>query len=490
MELFGNEDFCLLKDFPFKQLVFLNFVNFYSSPNPMLIFATENCVFMWMLISYRNFYSEKQFKEIFYFHTDGRNKVDWNFSNELISNCNLKNRLDLCNKMSSTISNKYDLEWKTFDTVNLLNTMRPILSLVLSLVAIPANICIIVVIFHKKNQKNLKEKHYKYMTITCCINILILLIECLTLMNYCDEFEIVCSKIVLNLAVQFYKIIFTQFFAHVFRLLSNFTFLAFALNRLSLIGKDHDCLTNAVSNMKIKNYLGISGLVSLLFSVVKIFLFEPNYSFPLLPYPIDFQDNPSQIPSQSKIISIKVLNAITNMLNYVLFGIINLIIDINLIRKMKQTMKEQEEKLKEQISKKALETRIKENRESVDRTVKMSVLYALVNLAFKMPASIISLHDMLLVIFYKPETIGLTDEIELYTFEYFFKYICSFSQICMTMNNYGDFLHLISLSTSILFFYKFDKKISFAFKEVFCSFRKKQKQLERKQEVLDFTFGV
>ena len=66
----------------------------------------------------------------------------------------------------------------------------------------------------------------------------------------------------------------------------NFNYVAFALNRIDLIGKDPSKIVKFISEVDIRIYTLVTFLISCVFSCIKYFKYQVNSSEPYLNYPI------------------------------------------------------------------------------------------------------------------------------------------------------------------------------------------------------------
>ena len=171
-------------------------------------------------------------------------------------------------------------------------------------------------------------------------NILILLIESLTLISECrDNNSLFCSQIRFWPFSQYFKIIFGEYFSNVFRIAANFTYVQFALNRLSLIGKNHGKLVTKASKLTMYKFIGMISIPCLILPTVKIFRYLPNnfLSEADYPFPIAYY---FKYLSKSLIYVYTSFNILFDLINYVGFLVINFIIDVKLANKMKRTIDE------------------------------------------------------------------------------------------------------------------------------------------------------
>ena len=178
------------------------------------------------------------------------------------------------------------------------------------------------------------------MRLNAIFNILILIIEPLTLISECRDYNsLFCSSIRFWQFSQFFKIIFGEYFSNVFRLAANFTYVQFALNRLSLIGKDHGKLVTNASKLKVKQYIGRIIIPCFVLPAVKIFRYFPNSYRIEAEYPIPIGYYFKYLSSSLMFVYMS-FNILFDILNYVAFLLVNFIIDVNLAIKLKRTLDE------------------------------------------------------------------------------------------------------------------------------------------------------
>ena len=178
-----DKDFCLFADFPFHQLVFvienIDIVKYKIKIKERYLFS---CSELW-LYKYYGHYS-------FIY----QNFTFWKIKNKLDASnftaCNFEKRFEMCNKTgfnsrlnSSSISEKFSM----FNFLIVSEFSLIILSPLLAAYAIVTNLITIYVIYHKKNEKTMREKHYIYMSFHCISNAIICLINILSLINECQN---------------------------------------------------------------------------------------------------------------------------------------------------------------------------------------------------------------------------------------------------------------------------------------------------------------
>ena len=213
------------------------------------------------------------------------------------------------------------------------------------LFGILTNVLIIYTISYKENKKHFKENQYKYMRLNAFFNIFILVIEPITLISECHNYDlgIFCSQIRTSMFAQYFKIIFGEYVSNVFRLSANFSYVIFALNRLSLIGREHGKLVTKASKVTLKEFFLRFLTPCLLLPVVKVFRFFPNRIKPDLDYPVSIDNYFYEIKTTLTFFFLS-FYLLYDFINYMLFLIINFIVDICLAVQMKQTISEKEEK--------------------------------------------------------------------------------------------------------------------------------------------------
>ena len=188
------------------------------------------------------------------------------------------------------------------------------------------------------------------MRLNAIFNILILFIEPFTLMSECRDYSsFFCSKIRFSQFSQFYKIIFGEYFSNVFRLAANFTYVQFALNRLSLIGKNHGKIVTDASQLNTSRFLRRIAAPCLILAAIKIFRYLPNSYRISADYPIPIGYYFKYIDS-SLMIAYMSLNITFDFLNYIVFLLVNFIIDVKLAFRIKQTLDEKKAKASCKIS--------------------------------------------------------------------------------------------------------------------------------------------
>lgn len=190
------------------------------------------------------------------------------------------------------------------------------------------------------------------MRLNAVLNSLILIIQLSTLMSECHgDTGLFCSRIRSSQFVQFFRIIIGEYVSNCLRLMVNFVYVGFALNRLSLVGKDHEKYTLYVSTLTISQFMTRIAIPCLVLPIVKVFRFMPNSSQPGFDYPNPIAFYFSKIKF-AYIYVYLAFDIFLDLINYFAFFLINLFIDVNLAIKMRKIMKEKELKFKIEANKK------------------------------------------------------------------------------------------------------------------------------------------
>ena len=447
-QVFPDEDFCLYKDFPFDQLVMI--VQYFADQQKFQF----TCTFLWLIRYYSTFV--KIYAEDSPIGSLMRQTLKYK-----PSDCNFDHLLILCDK------NKYEIKplWDQSDTYQLsfkFITTITILSYIVSLLGIVSNTIVIYIISIKKNSDIFKGiKQYNYLRLVSVYSIMILIIQLLSWMSECAKtYDAFCPEIRKYVAIQFFKVIFKESLITALRFMSNFAYVAFALNRISLIGKNHGSIVRFFSELNIKTYTIVTSLISIALSVVKGFRYKINYDHSEQSYPIQFEQDIWLKFSWDRDAYV-IVNCICDILNYVVFVAIHIGIDIFLVVKLKNTINQ---KLVSATIPKAVDekqAKKKESEDSVNQAIKMVVLNTTLSTLLKLLLSFIPLVNVIAEFYFKSS---------------FKDNHPRFGSFYGTINNLGiyemlpvlaDFLFTVFISVQLFVFIKFDRKIKLGFDRFF-----------------------
>ena len=190
---------------------------------------------------------------------------------------------------------------------------------------------------NKKFAKNFKIPMYKHILFNSCFNFLFCIVYCFSLMNVCifpkSSF---CSDILKNDFTQYFKIYVICFLGNTLRICCNFSYISFSVSRaLSSISAKNK-IGSLNEKLNINKFFFITFILSLGFSLFKIFEYKPNEfyanfdrNFPYNAYDLRYCRK-IEIATSCKIFWS--LNLINNILNNVLFLFLSLVIDVVMIR--------------------------------------------------------------------------------------------------------------------------------------------------------------
>lgn len=461
-ELIENADFCLIRDFPLNQMIFFN--GYFSS----LAKNVDNCPIMWLMRYHQVFQAilpAKKQKEI-------NLTVEYIKNNSLFEACQFEERIKRCEKYHF----QADLHPKRFlDFMVVSKLVINILKFAASIFGLLTNLTVVVVIVNKENRKTLKEKQYAYMVINSVVNMSVMLIELVSFASECQQpFGLFCSRVRTNIVVQYFNIAFVQGLASFLRLLSNFTYVSFSINRLSLVGTNGS-VTEFFASLGILKYMGVSILLSVIFSLEKLLKFRINRTYPNDDFPLAFfrVTHLLKTASPTHLKLLFVFDSVYNLVCYVLFTLVSLLLDVVLVVKMRETLAERHEKLAAMLQnshdKSSLEKKQKENEEVIKKVIKMVVANALLSFLFKAPSSIVSVNDMRLIISRSKFIDEIYSPKQWFNFPYSFESICVQDEGCQVFQSFCDLLFIISMSANLFFYIRFDKKFKSAYDFVFSN---------------------
>ena len=467
--IFPDEDFCIYVDFPFNQFVILYEllraeIKFIIKDNEEL-----SCTYLWLIQYYDLYY--KNF--LIYKKTDTNMyksimRVLNSTAFKSISKCNFEEKVKLCNKSNYKIKDIWD-ESDIFMLSKKIQTAFKIMLYPTAFLGLITNIIVVIVIVKKENADLFKKyKQYSYLYLNSIFCIIIMVIELLSWMTECFyPVEVFCPEIRKLVPIQFFKIIFKECFISMLRLMCSFTYFAFALNRISLIGIYHGKLVTFFSQLGIKVFIGVTILISSSLSWIKGFKYEVNYFFPFLNYPMSTEMDITIINSNSFNDAYFIINFICDLFNYVVFVIICVIIDICMVVQLRRTLEEKAKKMDESMNQKQSETKKAENDDVVNKAIKMVVLNSAIAIFFKLPASFIPLLNVVAEFYYKNEFYKFNhpDFGEFYT-------MLQDTALYYLIQDISYFLYTLSLSIQIFIYNGFDKKFHTAFDRFQNRFKK------------------
>lgn len=455
-EWLPDKDFCLFKNFPIQKLVFADFTQKVKESN-------LSCTSLW-LIRYNRYVKYLINSNINWFlDTDISTYEDRCHFSERIKNCNKTNFM-LKNKTSS----HSPLEFLLFPEFLLIISQT-----IISFWGIILNSLVIVVIKNKIYQKGLENKLETYLVMYSFFNILVCLFQILSLLNECQmPFGLFCSSTRQFLFFQYYKIVFGEFFLNFSISMSNCAYIAFALNRLFLVGTKHSKLIQFFAEVGIVKLTIAFVAYSTIFSLFKPLSYSINKYYYLFNFYLGFPfsiNNGIIGWARSKFNIVKFFfNVFYEFFNFFMMVIINLIVDLTLLKKIRAVFKEKEEKMKDQ-SKQFIEKMKKEKEKSIREVTKFVVFNSIINIVLKIPICISTFNDFRVLVFNFHYLTNYKSffEKDWFSTRYSMKYFCYLSKSCEVFEKFGHILFSFSFLINFFVLRRFNIKFKQAFEGIF-----------------------
>ena len=238
------------------------------------------------------------------------------------------------------------------------------------------------------------------------------------------------------------------------RFMCNFTYIGFSLNRISLIGKDHEKLVTSMSEVGIKKYMLVTLFISCSLSWIKGFKYDINYFHSESNFPISNEMDlflTHENPTQFKYFYFT-FNSISDLVNYFMFVVICIIIDICMVVQLRRTLEEKANK-SESLNQKQNESKKAENEEAVNKAIKMVLLNSAIGIFFKLPVCFIPLLNVYAQFYFQNIVYKLNHP----QFAEFYSMLFD-SQFYVLVQDMSRFFYTMSLSSHLFIYKHFDKK--------------------------------
>lgn len=305
--LFPDHDFCIYKNFPFENKVVLDVSDGFIYQN-----FNFTCTFNY--IRFKNSKFNSNFVG-FYSKLYPNEKHNCDFE-KIIKNCQIKILIDKQNL-------KEFIVFTEFMFVIILNPLASFIALLL-------NLSVIILL------KNVKISKPNLFFIKCYsfVSFVFIILKLLSLINQCSfKTGIFCSSIRSKIMVQYYKKFIVDFLCEILKFLLNFLLISYNYYRFRFLTNSKFSLT--LTKMKLIFFFFLA--FSLLINWSNIMHSRINYSLPNLNYPISSLNSENVLEPPK--IYLKYLNALSKLINYVLFFIFNILIDFLIIRKLRKIIK-------------------------------------------------------------------------------------------------------------------------------------------------------
>ena len=343
---YPDEDFCLFKDFPFRQLVLPKFI---FLKNPIC-----TCTLVWLIQYYALYVKYVRSLGIPSFNTKASN-LDLNITLDdclknlslLVKSCEFETRISLCPQNSEHKTSfrasfpgqrylYFDFKWVEYIFEVYLKTIFCFFGLF-------SNILTLLIIKNKRKKRLFQNVMYKHIEFYSAFNIGLCLIHVISLINICifpkTSF---CSSIHKSIFSQNIKIYLKFFVGNALKICANFSYTIFSLSRYFLYSSSEtNRFFQKLKKLNIKVFYLILTISALIFSLFKVFEFKPNevYSsydrnFPYAPYDVNYCElnlfNSTMVSFACR--SFPILNLANSILNYIVFFVISCVIDVLMVR--------------------------------------------------------------------------------------------------------------------------------------------------------------
>ena len=350
------------------------------------------------------------------------------------------------------------------------------------------NTIVIFIILRKKNRDIFSGfKQFNYLCLISLFSIIILTIQLFSWVTDCFTFtDIICLNFRRHVWIQFLKIIFKEFLVVMLRFMINFAYVGFSFNRIMLIGKDHPKFVKKIANCSILKYCLVTGLISLALAFVKVFKYRVNFDRSDRNYPYNTEYDFWVHTSTLQLVYF-VFNIISDLLNYFVFLLVCLSIDIYMLVRLRRTLQEKLVRLKEmtvtlqnknvvnlitnkkaplstksQNENNAIQNKKADFNAAMNNAIRMVIVNSLLNIVLKLPLCFFSLHYLILFIGHN----FLNESKAWFLYEIFY---CNISKSfpLLNLSEPYDFLFLILISIQLFVYIRFDLKIKAGFNRMF-----------------------
>ena len=446
---YPDEDFCVFKNFPHEKLVY---------PSIKLV---ENeyqcsCTLFW-LIQYSKFYmteNSPQYESYLY-----SNKPDINISlaSSCLKNVDLKSEIEKCNfkerleKCNLTNVNKelpfhgnnngfFMLEWLKY-------ILQVYVQTIFCLLGLFTNFLTFMVV--RKTTKPLDKPMYRHIYFLSIFNFFICLFTLVSLINVCifpkTSF---CSSIMTSQLSQYFKIYMIYFLNNCLRLMSNISHIFFSLSRFFLATSHTNKFTENFEKLNLKKFYLLLFIICLSFSSFKIFEYRINIDFglaipqfPYSTYDIAYCvfDPFFSLNHVFKCKFFQIMNVINNTLNNIVIFLVNIFIDILLLRYIREKIK------RKKMSHRNNEAELSLNHDKATKkkVIKLLIVNAFLTFFSRMPAFAATIF----LIAYK-------NQLSEFCFSFF---------SCTEIVAMAQAFELFSISLQFFILKKFDNNFSFEF---------------------------
>ena len=341
---YPEEDICLFKKFPHRQLVF-----------PIIGISTPiacTCTILW-LVQYAEVYTNYDSVLADIINNSILMRSRTGCFQEM--KCNFTERLEKCFPNQTRHHRKLGF----FEKANLFLHLKLLQYIVevflqpfLCVLSMITNALIILTLRNKtpEKKKNLDNIMYSHIQVNAAFNMVFALIKLVSLINICIYSRTsFCSHIYKLTASQYFKIYVVFFLGNTVRFCSNCSYVCFSMSRYFLSTSNPSRFFKFFQKLNLKIFYSMVFLLSSSLSLFKIFRFKVNLFATVLStdYPFDQYDvehcliNKDSLdlqPARANCNLFTALNLINTISNDILFFFISIFIDLGLIRFTNQNL--------------------------------------------------------------------------------------------------------------------------------------------------------
>ena len=372
---YPDADLCLFKNFPHRQLVLPMILNGGKGDDENNFECT--CTIIW-LIRYSALNLNASYKQLKHFLANYLSNENASVIHCLqldSEHCHFDEKLANCVDGDTLANLKYlnGVYTDSFAFKYLEMIIELLLRPFLSVLGVITSFLSLIIIKNRAFQHDFKNDMYTNILFNSLFNFLFCLLNSFALVNVCIFARTsFCSSTHKSLPSQYFKIYVTSFLANAVRTCCNTSYLLFSLSRFSIISSSRSTLLHRLqTSNKLKFYITLF-LLSLIWSVFKIFELQPNELHALFEVDFPYYAFDAKYCLVKELTSnafqfwcstFSILNLINNVFNNVLFIVLSIVVDVLLYRFSRKYVEEKMKMFHDQKQKdEALEHQKKINR--------------------------------------------------------------------------------------------------------------------------------
>jgi hypothetical protein len=456
---FPDADLCLYRDFPHENAIY-----------PILNLGETfecSCTILWLLKDDELFFGKNTRQQMLHLIANYP-QLNYTFTTrDCLSlksiECRFEQRLNNCAEIKNNTQKWNDIFVGDLGAIHGFRTLQYIIQVyfspLFSVLGIVTNFIVFFTISKKKNKTVFKSLMYAHIKVNSAFNFAYCLINSISLISLCIDSQMAfCSAIYKTKFAQYFRIYVANYLGNTLKFSCSVSYIAFSvsrfLNSTNTSKSDSRPIAQWYSKLNLKKFYSILFGFGALFSVFKLFQFRENefnssneIGFPFDVFDIRYCSNDlyfsEKFSFNCKLISI--LNLINNVLNHIVFFIVNIVIDICLIQYTHAEVKRKKQSnLNEKMINDAIRIRSKVNR-------------------------MVLTNGILYLLSHAPE---FSIDIFLMVCRKRFDKFCAFEFNCENIREMTETFIMLSMSMQMFVFLKFDKNFK-SVSEISNIFKKK-----------------